>query len=104
MRFVRGCAIAAWLMLVGVLLLVGKAEPEQETGWERAHGLSVRTTWDPEWLGYASALAVVTLVVCLAGLLANTRRLKRTGDRLDRSLLWIGAATAAGAALYLAAG
>jgi len=101
---VRGCAIAAWLMLTVTLMMIGRAEPEQETGWERAHGIGVRTTWDPEWLGYATVMAVLTFGVCVAGLAANTRRLKREGDRLDRSLLALGALTAGGTALYLILG
>ncbi len=94
----KGCSAVSVLTLVGAFFLLAAAQPESFFAWD-AH-LGMRTTWDGRILSYLFYVLLFGLVVAGAGLIANSRRLKRNSDWVRINLVVLWAASVVGIVAY----
>lgn len=94
----KGCSVLSVATLVAGFFLLAAAQPESFFAWD-AH-LGMRTTWDGRMLSYLFYLLLFGLVVAGAGLIANSRRLKRSSDWVRINLVVLWAASVVGIVAY----
>lgn len=87
MRRVRLLANASWCLAILTLCLVGVARPEQRWAFDDWTGNQRRTWWNEDMLQAASYIPLVMFAVCIVGLWLNSKRMRRAGDRYNRSIL-----------------
>ncbi len=76
-----------WLLLIAFLLVTNEAMPPTETMFDRMMGVDKRTHWDFQLLLIARWVLLGLFALSMAGILLNTRRLKRTTDHMRVSLI-----------------
>lgn len=92
------CSALSVMTLVAGFFILAAAQPESFFAWD-AH-LGMRTTWDGRLLSYLFYLMLFGLVVAGAGLIANSRRLKRSSDWVRINLVVLWAASVVGIVAY----
>lgn len=87
MQIIHVCNGLVWLILIAFMLVTHAAMPPVETFFDRLLGLKLREYWDFHILRIAQFVLLGLFAVSTAGIVLNTRRLKRTGDHMRVSLL-----------------
>jgi hypothetical protein len=81
--------ILSWALLLWILLVFHRAQPEFETLFDRFYHLSLRTSWDIQYLYYLTILAGSGIVISLFGLVLGFYRGRRRDDH-KKALLMTG--------------
>ncbi len=72
--------ILAWILLVVILLIFHRAQPEFESVFDRFYRLRLRTYWDIQYLYYLIYVVTTGIVISLAGLILGLYRGRREKD------------------------
>jgi len=72
--------ILAWILLVFILLIFHRAQPEFETVFDRFYQLNLRTDWDIQYLYYLIYTVIFGIFISIAGLLLGIFRGRREND------------------------
>jgi hypothetical protein len=86
-KLVHWLGITAWGIMFFIIFITDRARPPMETFFDRLFKVQVRQTWDLDLLQYALYLMITLCVLCIAGLLINTKRRRRKTDRYNISLI-----------------
>ena len=70
----------SWVLLLFLLLVFHRAQPQFESFFDRFYPLHLRTTWDHQYLYYLSILAAAGILVSLGGLCLGMVRGRRRDD------------------------
>jgi len=81
--------ILAWILLLFVLLIFNRAQPEFETLFDRFYQLKLRTSWDIQYLHYLIYMVSFGIFISLSGLLLGIFRGRRKKDH-KKSLILMG--------------
>ena len=71
---------AAWILLLILFLVFHRAQPEFESFFDRFYKLTLRTDWDMQYLYYLIYLVMISIFICLSGLLLSIFRGRRKTD------------------------
>ena len=71
---------ASWGLLISILLVFHRAQPEFETLFDRFYQLSLRTHWDSDYLYCLLILNTFGIILSLAGLILGAFRARRKED------------------------
>ena len=93
-------AMAAWVIFIISLLVVGMAKPSFETFFDRYYDISLPLSWDKTLLLINYQILWVLFIVCGNGVLINSRRQRRKEDRYNKSLIIIGIVSLLGIISY----
>ena len=72
--------ITAWIVLLAIMLLFHRAQPEFETLFDRFWQLNLRTHWDIEFLYYLTYMVIFGIVFSIFGLILSMFRGRREND------------------------
>jgi hypothetical protein len=72
--------LLSWVILLFILLVFHRAQPEFETVFDRFYQLSLRTHWDIKYLNYLILLLFLGVVISLSGLTLGVFRGRRKKD------------------------
>ncbi|MCD4678617.1 MAG: hypothetical protein K8S18_21910 [Desulfobacula sp.] len=72
--------ILAWILLIVILLVFHRAQPEFETLFDRFYHLKLRTDWDIQYLYYLIYMVIFGIFISLSGLLLGIFRGRREND------------------------
>jgi len=81
------CNGLAVIALAAALCVTAIAKPELETFFDRYYHLALRKTWNMDLANYIGVLLVFSLFASIAGLIINSRRLKRKQDHVHATLV-----------------
>lgn len=85
-KLVNWLGILAWAIMFFIIAITDRAKPPMETFFDRFFKVQVRQTWDFGLLRYALYLMITLCVLCVFGLVVNSRRHRRKNDRYSISL------------------
>jgi len=88
-KIMKSAALISWSLFVFAFYLIGKAQPQLESFFERWLNVRVREGWDEKILFYAFILMLVIFYFSCFGLVINTRRHKRKTDRYSPALIFL---------------
>ncbi len=97
-RAVNVLTAVAWLIILGILIALAVAKPQFKGFHDGVQTLKGR--WDMETLDMILYLLVIQVFICGLGLSFNAFRLKRKGDRLSPSLIFLAGASIFGILIY----
>ncbi|THB76482.1 MAG: hypothetical protein D3926_17475 [Desulfobacteraceae bacterium] len=80
--FLIGLNILAWVLILPILLIFHRAQPEFETFFDRFYGLDLRTFWDIRYLYILVYLVMLGMIMSLTGLILSLFRGRRQGDQV----------------------
>jgi len=92
---------AVWVIFFCVLVFYQKARPQVETFIERFFGIEVRDTWDYSKLDIAFYLLVFLFLFSAFSIFLNSKRLKRSTDRIRKSFIISLVGSVIGIIIYL---
>jgi len=72
--------IIAWILLIILLLVFHRAQPEFETVFDRVYQLDLRTNWDSQYLYYLTYTVIFGILLSLTGLSLGIFRGRRQKD------------------------
>jgi len=72
--------ILAWILLLFILVIFHRAQPEFETVFDRFYQLNLRTDWDLQYLYYLIYTVIFGILISLSGLLLSIFRGRREKD------------------------
>jgi len=72
--------ILAWILLIIILLIFHRAQPEFETLFDRFYQLKLRTHWDIQYLYYLTYMVIFGIFISITGLLLGVFRGRREND------------------------
>ncbi len=72
--------LLSWIVLLFILLVFHRAQPEFETFFDRFYQLSLRTHWDIQYLNYLILLLFFGILISLSGLTLGVFRGRRKKD------------------------
>lgn len=81
-RVLIGLNISAWILIIPILMVFHRTQPEFETFFDRFYGLELRTFWDIKYLYILIYLVMAGIVLSLSGLLISIFRARRRNDHL----------------------
>ena len=81
--------IVSWGILILILLVFHRAQPEFETFFDRFYQLSLRTSWDVQYLYYLMILVIFGILVSISGLVLGVFRGRRSKDH-KKALIFTG--------------
>jgi len=90
--------ILAWILLIVILLIFHRAQPEFETLFDRFYQLKLRTNWDIQYLYYLIYMVIFGIFISIVGLLLGIFRGRRENDHkkaliitgiISMIMLWI---------------
>lgn len=87
MQIIHVCNGLVWIILIAFMLVTDAAMPPTETFFDRLLGLKLREYWDYHILRVAQFVLLGLFAVSMAGIVLNSRRLKRKDDHMRISLL-----------------
>jgi len=73
--------ILAWILLIFILFVFHRAQPEFETLFDRIYQLNLRTEWDIQYLYYLIYMVIFSIFITLSGLLLSIFRGRREKDQ-----------------------
>lgn len=73
--------ILAWILLISILLIFHRAQPEFETLFDRFYQLDLRTSWDIQYLDYLIYMVTFGIFISLSGLFLGFFRGRRQNDQ-----------------------
>lgn len=81
-KFLIGLNIFVWFVLLAVLLIFHRAQPEFESCFDRFYHLNLRTFWDIEYLYLLIHFIIASIIISLIGLIISRYRGRREDDHL----------------------
>jgi len=72
--------LVSWILLVIILLVFHRAQPEFESFFDRFYQLSLRTHWDNQFLFYLFFLVISGIIMSTLGLIIGLFRARRKND------------------------
>ena len=72
--------IIAWILLIFMLFVFHRAQPEFESVFDRYYHLQLRTSWDIQYLYYLIYIVITGIFITLSGLLLGLFRGRRAND------------------------
>ncbi len=72
--------MTAWILLISMLLIFHRAQPEFETFFDRFWRLNLRTEWDIQFLYYLIYTVIFGIFFSLSGLILSVFRGRRKND------------------------
>lgn len=87
------------MILCAIIILIAYAQPDSFAHIDRHIGL--RVSWDHQLLGYLFYVLVFGLIVGGVGLMVNSQRLKRQGDRVRINLIIVSLTSLLGILFYI---
>ena len=94
-------AMICWALFVFSFYLVSKARPQFESFFERWLDVKVREVWDERMLFYIFILMLIIFYFSCFGLIINTRRHKRKGDKYSPALIFLLLSSMLGVVVYI---
>lgn len=88
---------AAWALVFIIFFVITCAKPAGDDFFSRLFQITPDTEWAMGLLRLAAYMMSFTFLLCVAGLIMNFRRNRRKTDRLNPSLILIGAMSLVGA-------
>ncbi len=82
-----GLNIFVWLLLVVIMLIFHRAQPEFETFFDRFYLLNLRTFWDIKYIDLLIYFVVTGIIISLIGLFMGRYRGRRKNDHLISLLI-----------------
>ncbi|MCK5541886.1 MAG: hypothetical protein KAI40_04280 [Desulfobacterales bacterium] len=79
--------VFVWLMLLAILLVFHRVQPEFETFFDRFYHLTLRTFWDIKYLDLLIYFVIVSIIISLIGLIISRYRGRRENDHLISLLI-----------------
>jgi len=86
-KWLEIASIAVWIILFCVLIFLEDARPQIETFFDRFFEIKVRDAWDYNNLDTAFYLLVFLLLFSAFSIFLNSKRLKRSTDRIRKSFI-----------------
>lgn len=77
----------SWVVLVIILLVFHRAQPEFESFFDRFYQLSLRTHWDHQFLYYLTWSVMFGIAISLMGLCLGVYRARRKSDHKKALIL-----------------
>lgn len=77
----------AVISLVSALCIAAIAKPELETFFDRYYSLQLRQTWNTDLIGYIGFMLLLSCLTSIAGLIINSKRLRRKGDHIRSTMI-----------------
>jgi hypothetical protein len=74
--------IFTWLLMLIILLIFHRAQPEFETFFDRFYNLDIRTIWDIRYLDLLIYFVMAGINISIIGLLISIYRGRRESDHL----------------------
>jgi len=87
LKTIKILAVIAWAIFTVSIYLLGKAQPQIESFFERWLKVSVRKEWDSRLLKYFFNFMIIIFYLSGSGLIINTRRHKRKTDSYNKTLI-----------------
>lgn len=81
--------IFAWILLIFILFVFHRAQPEFETIFDRFYDLNIRTYWDIQYLYYLIYTVIFGIFISLAGFILGIFRGRRKNDH-KKALILVG--------------
>lgn len=100
-KLVRWLGFTAWGIMFFIITITDRAKPQSETFFERLFKVQVRQTWDFGLIRYAFYLMITLCILCVIGLIINSRRHRRKTDRYNFSLILMMGLGIIGIIMYL---
>ena len=72
--------LISWGILILILFVFHRAQPEFESFFDRFYQLSLRTSWDVEYLYYLMIIVIAGVLVSIFGLVLGVFRGRRSKD------------------------
>ena len=94
-------SVIGWILGVGVLLFLERAQPGKENFLTRITNAVIRTTYNAQLLRVSFGLLLGVLVTCLTGIIYNAMRMRRKTDKYNKSVIILGGIAAVGFVLFL---
>ncbi len=79
-KFLFFLNIVAWIVLISLILVFHRAQPEFESFFDRFYKLDLRTTWDKTYLHYLIYTIITGMIISLSGLVLCMYRGRRQND------------------------
>ena len=79
--------VLAWVLLVFMLLIFHRAQPEFETLFDKFYQLELRTDWDIQYLYALIYLVIIGICISLGGLFLGRFRGRRKKDHKTALIL-----------------
>ncbi len=77
----------AIIALIAALFITAASKPSHQSFFDQFHNLRIHYDWNYPLLRYAAVSLFIGLVSSIAGLLINSRRLRRKKDQLHVTLI-----------------
>ncbi|KXG77468.1 hypothetical protein [Thermotalea metallivorans] len=100
-KLVRWLGFIAWGIMFFIITITDRAKPQAETFFERLFKVQIRQTWDFGLIRYAFYLMITLCILCVIGLIINSRRHRRKTDRYNFSLILMMGLGIIGIIMYL---
>lgn len=95
-------SFTGWIIIIATLILLAQAGPQIETFFDRLLEVGANRSWNSELSQLAFYLMILLAIMGVTGLILNSRRMKRKGDRYRISLIIMTAFSFIGIVVYLA--
>ncbi len=89
-KLLIGFNVSAWLLLLVILLVFHRAQPEFETFFDRFFNLTLRTFWDIRYVYLLVYCVILGIVVSMTGLVISLFRARRKTDHLASLVIMCG--------------
>jgi len=86
-KLVRLSSVVCWFLYFAVLLIWDSARPQFYTILDMHYNKTSRLLWREDLIFLAFIFVIITFIFTIIALLFNTRRLKRTYDKISISLV-----------------
>lgn len=87
LKLIQWIGLISWILMVPLLVLMDRAQPQFETFFDRYFDIQVKAGWDYEVLRYAFYLMLLLMFLSGTGLLINKTRNKRKEDSYRMNLI-----------------
>ncbi len=77
----------AVISLAAALCIAAIAKPELGTFFDLYYKLQLRTTWNMDLIGYIGFMLILSCLASIAGLVFNSKRLRRRNDHIHSTLI-----------------
>ncbi len=101
LKVLSSLGAVGWLVMLIAMIILEKAKPPFETIATRFANVRLRTTWDEELTRHLFYLMCLGLVISIAGIVINARRLSRKNDHLRINLIIVYLISLFGIIMYL---
>ena len=100
-RMMKFFGMLSWSLFIFAFYLVGKAQPQLESFFEKWLNVEVREGWDERLLLYSFMLMLGIFYFSCFALIINTRRHKRKSDKYSPALIFLLVSSVVGIAIYM---